>query len=55
MRLGCCYYPEHWPEDWWERDAAEMAELDLTRVRIGEFALVSPKLPPAGVAAWRGG
>ena len=20
--LGVCYYPEHWPEDLWERDAA---------------------------------
>lgn len=38
MRLGCCYYPEHWPEDWWARDAREMVELGLSRVRIGEFA-----------------
>ena len=38
MRLGVCYYPEHWPEDWWSDDARRMAELGLTRVRIGEFA-----------------
>ncbi|MCX5496135.1 beta-galactosidase [Kaistia dalseonensis] len=36
--LGVCYYPEHWPEDWWARDAAEMAELGIKFVRIGEFA-----------------
>ena len=22
--LGVCYYPEHWPEEVWERDAARM-------------------------------
>lgn len=36
--LGVCYYPEHWPEDMWARDAARMAEAGLTWVRIGEFA-----------------
>ncbi len=36
--LGVCYYPEHWPETWWARDAAEMAELGIRYVRIGEFA-----------------
>ncbi|SNS24221.1 beta-galactosidase [Antarctobacter heliothermus] len=35
--LGTCYYPEHWPEDMWEVDAARMAALGLTWVRIGEF------------------
>ncbi|WP_231731208.1 MULTISPECIES: beta-galactosidase [Sphingomonas] len=38
MRLGCCYYPEHWPEDIWADDARRMAEMGLSRVRIGEFA-----------------
>ncbi|MDQ3079066.1 MAG: beta-galactosidase [Pseudomonadota bacterium] len=38
MRLGVCYYPEHWPEKYWAGDARRMAELGLTRVRIGEFA-----------------
>ncbi len=38
MRLGCCYYPEHWPEEIWAEDARRMAEMGLTRVRIGEFA-----------------
>ncbi|WP_415921160.1 beta-galactosidase [Tateyamaria sp. SN6-1] len=36
--LGVCYYPEHWPEDMWAEDAARMAALGLTWVRIGEFA-----------------
>ena len=36
--LGCCYYPEHWPEDIWAEDARRMVELGLTWVRIGEFA-----------------
>ncbi|WP_240310939.1 beta-galactosidase [Altererythrobacter sp. ZODW24] len=38
MRLGVCYYPEHWPEERWAIDAARMAEIGLSRVRIGEFA-----------------
>lgn len=36
--LGVCYYPEHWPEDLWPRDAARMIEAGITWVRIGEFA-----------------
>lgn len=36
--LGTCYYPEHWPENIWAKDAARMADLGLTWVRIGEFA-----------------
>jgi beta-galactosidase len=36
--LGTCYYPEHWPEEIWAEDAARMAALGLTWVRIGEFA-----------------
>lgn len=38
MRLGCCYYPEHWLESFWAEDARRMVEMGLTRVRIGEFA-----------------
>ncbi len=38
MRLGVCYYPEHWPEAHWAEDARRMAETGLSRVRIGEFA-----------------
>ncbi len=36
--LGCCYYPEHWPEEIWPKDARRMVEAGLTWVRIGEFA-----------------
>ena len=38
MRLGVCYYPEHWPEAWWADDARAMVAMGLSRVRIGEFA-----------------
>ena len=36
--LGVCYYPEHWPETWWARDARRMVELGILYARIGEFA-----------------
>jgi beta-galactosidase len=36
--LGVCYYPEHWPEEWWARDAARMREAGISYVRIAEFA-----------------
>jgi beta-galactosidase len=36
--LGVCYYPEHWDEARWAEDAARMAALGLSWVRIGEFA-----------------
>jgi beta-galactosidase len=36
--LGVCYYPEHWDEAMWKRDAARMVETGITWVRIGEFA-----------------
>lgn len=36
--LGVCYYPEHWPREIWEEDAARMKAAGLTWVRIGEFA-----------------
>jgi beta-galactosidase len=38
MKLGVCYYPEHWPEERWPIDARMMRETGLERVRIGEFA-----------------
>lgn len=38
VMLGVCYYPEHWPEQIWARDAQRMRDLGLTYVRIGEFA-----------------
>lgn len=38
MKVGVCYYPEHWLEQTWAPDARRMKELGLTWVRIGEFA-----------------
>ncbi len=38
MRLGVCYYPEHWPEPMWADDAAGMVAMGISLVRIGEFA-----------------
>ncbi len=38
MKLGVCYYPEHWPEAIWADDARRMVETGLSVVRIGEFA-----------------
>lgn len=49
--LGVCYYPEHWPEDWWATDARRMAETGVTFVRIGEFAW-SRMEPKPGVYDW---
>ena len=37
-QLGCCYYPEQWPQNMWKNDAKRMVELGLSIVRIGEFA-----------------
>jgi beta-galactosidase len=38
MKLGVCYYPEQWPEEFWADDARRMRDMGLSRVRIGEFA-----------------
>ena len=38
MKTGVCYYPEHWPESGWEKDAKHMKSLGIAMVRIGEFA-----------------
>lgn len=38
FRIGVCYYPEHWPSAMWEADARRMADVGISRVRIGEFA-----------------
>jgi beta-galactosidase len=49
--LGVCYYPEHWPEDQWTTDAAQMVAAGLTWVRIGEFGW-SRMEPQPGVFTW---
>ncbi|MBX2835930.1 MAG: beta-galactosidase [Gammaproteobacteria bacterium] len=38
MKLGVCYYPEHWPETLWPAQAKHMSSLGIDVVRIGEFA-----------------
>lgn len=49
--LGVCYYPEHWPEEQWAEDAAQMVETGLTWVRIGEFAWARME-PEPGRLTW---
>jgi len=51
MKLGVCYYPEHWPEAMWAEDAKHMAEIGIRQVRIGEFAW-SRIEPSPGVFEW---
>jgi beta-galactosidase len=50
MKLGCCYYPEHWPEAMWAEDAQRMAAMGLSLVRIGEFAW--SRIEPEGGAQY---
>jgi beta-galactosidase len=42
--FGVCYYPEQWPESYWEQDAQRMQECGVNTVRMGEFgwALMEP-------------
>ncbi|MFN7606636.1 MAG: beta-galactosidase [Hyphomonadaceae bacterium] len=51
MKLGVCYYPEHWPEAMWAEDAKRMAEIGISQVRIGEFAWTRIE-PTPGVFEW---
>lgn len=51
MKLGVCYYPEHWPEEMWADDAARMSALGLSTVRIGEFAWAKIE-PEPGQFEW---
>jgi beta-galactosidase len=45
FRFGVCYYPEQWPESYWEEDARRMQECGVNTVRMGEFgwALMEPR------------
>jgi len=40
MNFGCDYYPEHWPEERWQKDVQMMAEAGFNVVRMAEFAWV---------------
>ncbi len=45
FRFGVCYYPEQWPESYWEEDARRMQECGVNTVRMGEFgwAVMEPR------------
>lgn len=45
LKLGTCYYPEHWPEKLWEDDLKRMLDAGIEVIRIAEFAWskVEPK------------
>lgn len=51
MRIGVCYYPEHWDRRLWNDDARRMADIGIEVVRIGEFAW-SKIEPSAGAYEW---
>src|ERR1044072_4811507 len=36
--FGVDYYPEQWPESYWQQDAQRMKECGVNVARIGEFA-----------------
>lgn len=38
FRFGVDYYPEHWPEERWARDAQLMEDAGINLVRLAEFA-----------------
>ncbi len=38
LKLGVCYYPEHWPKDLWREDLQRMLDNGLEVVRVAEFA-----------------
>ena len=38
MTVGVYYYPEHWPQEQWDRDFAKMEEMGFEFVHMGEFA-----------------
>ncbi|MBT7190094.1 MAG: beta-galactosidase [Anaerolineae bacterium] len=51
MKLGVCYYPEHWSENNWETDAKEMHTAGISIVRIAEFAWAKME-PEEGKYTW---
>lgn len=38
ISIGVYYYPEHWPENQWERDLENISRLGFEFVHFGEFA-----------------
>ena len=39
MYIGVDYYPEHWPRERWETDAALMRKAGFSVARLVEFLL----------------
>lgn len=38
LKLGTCYYPEHWDKALWKSDLERMKEAGIETIRIAEFA-----------------
>lgn len=38
IKLGVCYYPEHWEESLWQDDLKRMKEHGIEIIRVAEFA-----------------
>ncbi|WP_411350089.1 beta-galactosidase [Paenibacillus sp. WLX2291] len=38
LQMGVCYYPEQWPSSLWEDDLRRMKEMNMSYIRIAEFA-----------------
>ena len=38
VTTGIYYYPEHWPENQWERDIKKISDMGFEFVHIAEFA-----------------
>ena len=51
MKLGVCYYPEHWPPEHWLIDARQMRLAGISIVRVGEFAWTLME-PSPGTYRW---
>ncbi len=51
LKLGVCYYPEHWDEGNWKRDAEQMRTAGINIVRIAEFAWAKME-PKEGQYDW---
>jgi beta-galactosidase len=51
MRIGACYYPEHWEPARWAVDARMMRAAGFNLIRTGEFAWVQCE-PSPGEFAW---
>src|SRR5690606_11839967 len=52
---GVCYYPELWPEEDIDRDIAEMKQLGINMIRVGEFSWsrLEPEEGKISIHFWR--